>query len=104
MSKKWYPNRELTYLHHLLETKQHREIIANSEIINNEIGPPKMIPTLPVRNIIIALKPSFFIPGKSTLIVRSTKLVGNKYLDATKYKLDSSPEIIPNEFSTEGMK
>ena len=33
-----------------------------------------------------------------------TKEAGNKYLDAMKYKPDSSPEITPIELSIEGKK
>ena len=49
-----------------------------------EIGPPKIIPKVPVKNITIALDPNFLISGISMLIVRRAKLVGSKYLDATK--------------------
>ena len=38
------------------------------------------------------------------LTVSNTKLVGNKNLDATKYKLDFSPEIIPAELKRDGIK
>ena len=69
-----------------------------------EIGPPKIIPKVPVKNIIIALLPSFLISGISILMVSNTKLVGNKNLDATKYKLDFSPEIIPKELKRDGIK
>ena len=49
-----------------------------------EIGPPKIIPKVPVKNITIALDPNFLISGISMLIVSRAKLVGNKYLEATK--------------------
>jgi hypothetical protein len=49
-----------------------------------EIGPPNIIPKVPVKNITIALDPNFLISGISMLIVSRAKLVGNKYLEATK--------------------
>ena len=69
-----------------------------------EIGPPKIIPNVPVKNITIAFAPNFLISGMSMLTVSNTKLEGNKYLDATKYNLDSSPEMIPAELKRDGMK
>ena len=36
--------------------------------------------------------------------VNNTKLAGSKYLDAIKYKLDSSPEIIPKLLKIDGRK
>ncbi len=33
MAKKWYPDRELAHLHHLLNSNQHRAIVANSETL-----------------------------------------------------------------------
>ena len=47
-------------------------------------GPPMIIPAVPVKNMTNALGPNFIILGRSILIVNSTKLVGNKYRDATK--------------------
>ena len=38
------------------------------------------------------------------LTVSNTKFDGNKYLDATKYNLDFSPEMIPAELKRDGMK
>jgi hypothetical protein len=32
------------------------------------------------------------------------KLAGKRYLEAIKYRFDSSEEMIPNEFSPAGMK
>tara|TARA_B100000678_G_C18028677_1_gene429750 strand:+ start:636 stop:755 length:120 start_codon:yes stop_codon:yes gene_type:complete len=32
------------------------------------------------------------------------KLAGNRYLEAMKYRFDSSEEMTPNEFSPAGMK
>ena len=69
-----------------------------------EIGPPKIIPNVPVKNITIALVPNFLISGMSILMVSNTKLAGNKYLEATKYNLDSCPEIIPKELKRDGIK
>ena len=69
-----------------------------------EIGPPNIIPIVPVKNITIAVVPNFLISGISILIVSNTRLAGNKYLEATKYNLDSSPEIIPNELKRDGIK
>jgi len=41
---------------------------------------------------------------KSMLRVKKIRDAGRRYLEAIKYKLDSSPEIKPNEFRTEGKK
>ena len=68
------------------------------------MGPPKTTPNVPVKNITIALVPNFLISGISILMVSNTKLAGNKYLEATKYNLDVSPEIIPNELKRDGIK
>jgi len=43
-----------------------------------------IIPAVPVKNMTNALGPNFIILGRSILIVSRTKLVGNKYRDATK--------------------
>ena len=48
-----------------------------------EIGPPKIIPKVPVKQL-LALDPNFLISGISMLIVSRAKLVGNKYLEAAK--------------------
>ena len=68
------------------------------------MGPPMITPMVPVKNMITAFEPNLFIAGRSTLIVKSARLVGSRYLDATKYRLDSSPEMIPKELKIEGMK
>ena len=47
------------------------------------MGPPIIIPTVPVKNKITAFEPSLEMAFKSTLNVRSTKHAGNKYRDAT---------------------
>ena len=67
-------------------------------------GPPITIPKVPAKNIIIALGPKAIIPFTSILKVNKTREAGSKYRDAIKYKPDSSPEIIPNEFKIEGKK
>ena len=54
-----------------------------------------MMPIEPVKNIIKAFGPSFESSFKSTLMVRSTRQAGSKYLEATKYNLDSSGSMIP---------
>tara|TARA_B000000437_G_scaffold191482_1_gene150030 strand:- start:544 stop:663 length:120 start_codon:yes stop_codon:yes gene_type:complete len=38
------------------------------------------------------------------LIVKRARLVGSKYLEATKYSFELSPEIIPSELKIEGIK
>ena len=68
------------------------------------IGPPIIIPTVPVKNIINAFEPSLLISFKSTLKVRRTNDVGSKYLEATKYRFDFSGETIPVVFNKEGIK
>ena len=60
--------------------------VYDIRIIEN--GPPIIIPAVPLKNIIIAFGPNFIISGKSILIVSKTKLAGNKYRDATKYKFE----------------
>ena len=77
---------------------------ATIEISETAIGPPRTIPMLPVKNIINAFDPNFFIAGKSILIVNNTRLAGNKYLDATKYNFELSLDIMPNELNNDGMK
>jgi hypothetical protein len=67
-------------------------------------GPPIIIPSVPVKNIINALDPNFLISWISILIVKRARLVGSRYLDATKYRFELSPEIIPSELKIEGMK
>ena len=57
---------------------------AKVDTIKIAMGPPMMIPTVPVKNMIIAFGPNFLISGKSILMVSKTKLVGNKYREATK--------------------
>jgi len=57
---------------------------AINEIIYMANGPPIIIPTVPVKNMINALGPNFKMLGKSILIVSRTRLVGSRYLDATK--------------------
>jgi len=51
-----------------------------------------------------ALGPKRKIPFKSTLRVNNTKEVGNRYLEATLYKEEDSPEIKPKELNTAGIK
>ena len=58
------------------------------ETIINAMGPPIIIPTVAVKNIINAFEPKFMIPLKSMLKHSKTKLAGSKYLDATKYNCD----------------
>tara|TARA_B100001175_G_scaffold293492_1_gene280016 strand:- start:18 stop:182 length:165 start_codon:yes stop_codon:yes gene_type:complete len=53
---------------------------------------------------ISALDPNFFISCRSMLIVKRTRLVGSRYLEATKYSLELSPEMIPKELNIEGIK
>ena len=67
-------------------------------------GPPAIIPSVPVKNIINALDPNFFISWISILIVKRARLVGSKYLDATKYSFELSPEMTPSELKIEGIK
>tara|TARA_Y100001936_G_scaffold246893_1_gene291690 strand:+ start:1470 stop:1685 length:216 start_codon:yes stop_codon:yes gene_type:complete len=69
-----------------------------------DIGPPIIIPIVPVKNMINAFDPSFLISGKSILTVSKTRLAGSKYLEATKYNLELSPEIIPKELNIDGIK
>jgi hypothetical protein len=38
------------------------------------------------------------------LIVSKTKLVGKRYLEATKYRFEYSPDIIPRELNIDGIK
>ena len=57
---------------------------AKTETIRMANGPPIMIPTVPVKNMMMALGPSFLISGRSILMVSNTKLVGSKYREATK--------------------
>ncbi len=47
------------------------------------IGPPIIIPTVPVKNIIKAFEPKLKIAFKSILKVINTKAAGNKNLLAT---------------------
>ena len=68
------------------------------------IGPPIIIPRVPVTNITIAFEPNFLISGISILIVSNARLVGSRYLEATKYKFEFSPEITPNELKRDGIK
>jgi hypothetical protein len=51
-----------------------------------------------------ALGPSLSIPLKSILKVNKTNDAGSKYLEATLYSPDDSPEITPNELKSAGMK
>jgi hypothetical protein len=74
------------------------------ETIKIAKGPPIIIPIVPVKNIISALEPNFFISLRSILIVKRARLVGRRYLDDTKYRFELSPEIIPNELKIEGIK
>ena len=60
--------------------------VYDIRIIEN--GPPIIIPNVPLKNITIAFGPNFIISGKSILMVSKTKLAGNKYRDATKYKFE----------------
>ena len=62
-----------------------------------------MIPVV-AANMMIALGPRLYIPFKSMLRHRSTKLAGSKYLEATKYKLEVSPSTIPRELNAAGIK
>src|SRR5690554_5236276 len=75
-----------------------------SDAVNKANGPPMITPIVPARNITKAFGPSLTIPLKSILKVKSTKDAGNKYLDATVYKPDSSPEIRPKVFNKPGVK
>jgi len=51
-----------------------------------------------------ALGPSFRIPLKSMLKVKSTKEAGKRYLEAILYNPEVSPDIHPNVFSKPGIK
>ena len=82
------------------ETKEGKKFITNKIAI----GPPIIIPKVPVKNIINAFEPSLLISFKSTLNVSRTNDVGSKYLEATKYKFDFSGETIPIVFNNEGIK
>ena len=75
-----------------------------ADTINIARGPPIIMPIVPVKNIISALEPNFFISWRSILIVKRARLVGSKYLEATKYSFELSPEITPSELKIEGMK
>jgi hypothetical protein len=44
------------------------------------------------------------MPFRSTLMVNKTSDAGNKYREATLYKLEDSPEINPVELKTAGIK
>ena len=71
-----------------LHTLSISEPAINAGLIDNTIkiaiGPPMMIPNVPVKNKIRALEPNFLISFKSMLMVKSARLVGSKYLEATK--------------------
>jgi hypothetical protein len=73
-------------------------------ITSNANGPPNNIPRVPVKNIINAFGPNFNISLKSTLKVNNTREQGRRYLEATKYKLDSLESIIPVELKKDGKK
>jgi hypothetical protein len=75
-----------------------------ADTTNNAKGPPKTIPIVPATNITKALGPSFKIPLKSILKVNNTNDAGSKYLEATLYKPEDSPEMTPNELKSAGMK
>ena len=75
-----------------------------NERISIEIGPPIIIPIVPVKNIISALYPKLYMAFKSILKVISNNAAGNKYLLAIKYVFDSSEEIIPRELKMAGRK
>ena len=62
------------------------------------------MPMVAVKNIMMAFDPSLLIAGISILRHSKTKLAGSKYLEAIKYRLDSSEEMIPNEFNPAGIK
>jgi len=83
-----------------IETKLGKKFVTNKIAI----GPPIIMPKVPVKNIIKAFDPSLLISFKSTLKVSNTNDVGSKYLEATKYKSDFSGEPIPVVFSKEGKK
>ena len=61
------------------------------------IGPPIIIPIVPVKNITNAFQPKLNTAFKSILNVIKTNAAGSKYLLATKYKL--VPPSITSPFS-----
>ena len=91
-----------TFFDSIIEAlKEGKKFITNKIAI----GPPIIIPKVPVKNIINAFEPSLLISFKSTLNVSRTNDVGSKYLEATKYnKFDFSGETIPIVFNNEGIK
>ena len=54
------------------------------EVVEFQIGKAYRKANVPVKNKIRALEPNFLISFKSMLIVKSARLVGSKYLEATK--------------------
>src|SRR5690606_26267170 len=77
---------------------------AKRDTVTTAKGPPKIIPTVPVRNITNAFGPNFNIALKSRLSVNRTREAGNKYLEAIRYNPECSPETNPNELSKPGIK
>jgi hypothetical protein len=76
-----------------------------AEAANKATGPPMMIPNVAVKNITRALEPNCLIPLKSILRQSKIKEAGSMYLDATKYRLELSPEIIfKGQFNKPGIK
>src|SRR5690606_24797809 len=67
-------------------------------------GPPIITPKVPAKNIITDLPPSLRRPGISIPMVNKTRQAGNKYLEVTEYKPDSSPLIILKVFNIEGIR
>jgi len=74
------------------------------EIIKIANGPPIIIPTEPVKNIIRALDPKLEMALRSMLKVIKMRAAGSKYLLAIKYKLEISSEIMPLLAKIEGSK
>ena len=76
-----------------------------ADAANSAIGPPRIIPTVAARNMMIAFNPNCLIPLKSILKQSRISEAGSKYLEATKYRFESSPDIIPKgQFNRPGMK
>ena len=70
------------------------------ETIKTANGPPKMMVTVAVKNIINAFGPSPITAFKSILKVSKTREAGRRYLDATKYRfvsLGTRPVFVKTE-------
>ena len=76
---------DLTYRTYTPDFILNNGIIIETNMI--DIGPPIIIPIVPVKNMINAFEPSFLISGKSILTVSKTRLAGSKYLESKKYNI-----------------